>query len=492
MKFCKECGAALTAETRFCKECGAPSTAAVANTGNPEKVTPQQPSKPMNPKTKKFIIAGAVCGALLFGAFKTGEAMTSKERKIEKFESALIEKDKDELADLLVSTDKKLKIDAKSLNGLVKYLNDNPDQVSNFVKTLKDQAAYYDTVKSDSESADQYIKDTMPKGLFNLEKGKGSFLFDDYNITIKPIYISLSTNYDDTVLKVNGKKVATSDTQNYSKMVGPYVPGVYTVEAILKNDYVTLQDKREVYLLHTETQAIDMYLEGNNITLRSEYDDTEITGKTLINGKEINVDPFSEATFGPVVTDGSLRIQAVGNFPWGEMKSEEATIESDWIRFDFTQDEAFQKSIMDTVVLNAREWIQAYTAGDANIMTTYTPEKKEELASEITRDKEYGRLFTGTFLGTTVDMDSFQLSHNGEQWIANVKVKETYNSDYYYGEEEPQLSEEIEYWNYKLVYDETGKKWTVSSYSSAWGFGDENVKEFKETDPKRYTTAWNK
>ncbi|WP_316569187.1 TcaA 3rd/4th domain-containing protein [Neobacillus sp. YIM B06451] len=490
MKYCKECGASLSAETRFCKECGTPSAAAATN--NPEKTAPQQPSKPMNPKTKKFIIAGAVCGALFFGAFKTGEAMTSKERKIEKFETALIDKDKDELADLLVSTDKKLKIDAKSLNGLVKYLDDNPDSVSTFIQTLKDQAAYYDKVKSDSESADQYIKDTMPRGLFNLEKGKGSFLFDDYNITIKPTYVTLSTNYEDTVLKVNGKKVATADSPNYSKMVGPYVPGVYTVEAILKNDYVTLQDKREVHLLNPETHEIDMYLEGHNIRLNSDYVDTGLTGKTLLNGKEISVNPFTDATFGPVVTDGSLRIQAIGNFPWGETKSDEIAVDGDWITFDFTKDDAFQKSIIDTVVLNAREWIQAYTAGDANIMTTYTPEKRDELASEIARDKEYGRLFTGTFLGTTVDLDSFRLSHDGDNWIANVKVKETYSSDYYYGEEEPELSEEIEHWNYKLVYDETAKKWTVADYSNAWGYSEENAKEFKETDPKRYTTAWSK
>ncbi|CEG29119.1 zinc ribbon domain-containing protein [Bacillus sp. B-jedd] len=489
MNYCKECGASLSSGTKFCKECGTPAPIAALNKS---AANPKQPSKPLSPKVKKLLIAGILLVGLFFGAYKTGEALTGKERKIEKFETALIEKNQKELANVLVSTDKKLKINSDSLNGLMRYLDENPDEISNIVNTLKEQAKYYNSVKSDSQLGQQYSEGAMPRGIINLEKGEGSFPYDEFYISIQPIYMSLSTNYKDTILMVNGQKISTADTNDFSKKVGPYVPGIYTVEANLKNDYVTLKNKQEIYLMGSETQQVNLYLEGEEITLDSNYTDSGITGKTLLNGKDIGVDPFSGASFGPVVTDGSLLIQAIGNFPWGETNSAEIAIEDNWVEFNFAQDDAFQKSIIDTVVLHAQERIQAYTAGDATKMSTATAEQKEKLASEILSDKENGRFFTGSYLGSTFNLDSFEFSHDDEQWIASVSVKETYNSDYYYEGDKPELSEDIHFLSYDLVFDEEMKKWLVSDSSSSWGFNEKNVKEIKETEPKQYTTAWKK
>ncbi|WP_462410835.1 zinc ribbon domain-containing protein [Neobacillus sp. Marseille-QA0830] len=487
MSFCKECGASLASGTAFCKECGKP----VEREANIPPSAPKS-GQPMNPRTKKLLIAGVVVLGVLFGGYKAGENLTSKDRKIEKVETALIEKDQDKLASLLVSTDKKLEIDQDSLKGLMKFLEENPDRVQDIVETLKSQSKYYDSVKSDSKNSQSYIEETMDSGLFNLRKNGKTLFYDKYEITIKPVYMSLATNYEKTELKVNGKKVATANKNNFSKTVGPFVPGYYTVEASLKNDYVTLKNKQNVLLTGGDKQEVDAYLEGKDVTLYSDIDDSGLKGKVLLNGKELKVNPFSEQSFGPILTDGSLKLQVVAQLPWGETKSNEIKIDDTEVEFDLSQDKNLQKSITDTLVLNAQEWMQAYTSGDMSKFTTQTADQNEEMQSEIDSAKESGRLFQGKYLGTTFDLDSLSLYQDDDQWKVRVNAEEYYNSDYYNAGETPELSDDSVDWTYYLVYDPDKKKWLVEDHSNSYGFDEdsENLYESKEENPKQYTTAW--
>lgn len=488
MQFCNECGASLTQDAIFCKECGTPVVAKAQST---LPANSPKPSQPMNPKTKKLLIAGVVCLGVLFGGYKIGESLTDKDRKIEKLQTALIEKDSDAIANILVSTDKKLKVDKDSLKGLMKYLDKNPDVAEDVVATLKEQSMYYDTVKSSSKISQEHMEENVDTGLFNLRKTGKTLFYDKYEIMIKPVYISLYTNYQDTVLKVNGKKVATSDTVDYDKTVGPYLPGIYSVEAELKNDFVTLKDKQEVFLSGVDTQDVGLYLEGEDVTLYSDYSDAEIEGKVLIDGKEVKVNPFAEESFGPVTTDGSLSVQVAAALPWGEMKSEEITIDDYELEFDLAFDEALQQKIMDTIVLNAQEWVVAYTSADTSKLTTVTSDYIDRYADNYsTEDKSSDSFYQVEYLGTNFDLDSFNLYYDDEQWRVSVDVQELYNSDYYNSGETPELAETAAEWTYKLVYDEQKKKWLIDSYSDSYGFYAENTKEHKEASPSLHTSKW--
>ncbi len=470
----------------FCKECGTSVTNQSARAASP----PTPPAKPMNPKTKKLVLAGVIFLGVLIGGYKIGENLTSKDRIIEKVETVLIEKDKDKLADLLVSTDKKLKVDKDSLEGLMKYLNENPDKVQEIVETLKEQSKYYDKIKNNSKSSQQYIEDTMSSGLFNLHRNGKTLFYDKYEITIKPTYLSLSTNYQNTILMVNGKEVAKANQPDYSKTVGPFLPGYYTVEAKLKNDFVTLKNKEEILVGEEDKQEVNLYLDGEEVTIYSDIEDDSISGKVLLNGKELKINPFALEPFGPVVTDGSLSMQVIANLPWGEMKSGEFVIDDESIEFDLAGDETFQQTIMDTLVTNAREWIVAYTSGDATKMTTNSLENTQRLAESISSAKEDGTYFKGTYNGTSFDLDSLSLYKEDDQWRASIDVTEFYNSDFYYAEETPELTESTQDWTYYLVYDEEKKNWFVDDNEEHWGLDEENLVEHVEESPKQYTSVW--
>lgn len=492
MRFCKECGAALKENVEFCKECGTPVKKGASAQTIPQ--TTAVTKKPLSKKTKKLIIAGVAAVAVLFGGYKLGESLTSKEKKIEKLQTALIEKNEEDLAKILVSTDKRLDVDKDSIQGLMKLINENPDNVTTIIETLTEQAEYYD-LDDQTMTADKSYRDTLlSKGLFNLKKNGKTFLYDKYEITIRPVYVSISTNYKDTELKIDGENVATSDSDNYSKKIGPYLPGYYNVKATLDNDYVkNITSEQEIIITPEDDQYFDVYLDADTVTIDSDLRGQDISAKVLINGEETDINPFVEEEFGPILIDGSLKMQVKAEMPWGQIKSTEIPIDDNYISVDFESDETFQKNIIDTVVLSAKEWSTAYTSGDVSKMTTYTKSKNEELKEQIEEAKEYGNFYKGSYLGTTIDLESLNLYKEDDYWKAEVSVQEKYNSDSYYEGESPELEDEENNLDYYLVYDEESKKWLIDDSYSSWYFdGDEEVYEHTEEKPEVLTTVWSK
>lgn len=501
MSYCKSCGHQLSNDAQFCGECGWK----LQNEEGDKQFVPQQQhsihepakvSKPMNPKTKKWMIIGVILVFILLGTYKLGENLTSRERIIDKLETALIEKDKEKLASILTSTDKKLKIDAKSLDGLFTYLEENPDQTQYIVNELKAQSHYLEIAeeKANNTVQEAFVEGEMPEGIFNLKQNGKSFLvYDKYEISVTPVYLTLYTNYQDTSLYVDGKKVANANEPDFEKTVGPFLPGIHKVEAKLKTDFIDLTKNDSVLLWNENKEGADLYLEGENVTLYSNLGEeaSDIKSKVMINNKEVNVNAFDEPSFGPVLTDGSMSIQVIADLPWGETKTAKLPIEEDSVEFNLGQDESLQQTIMDTLVLNAQEWMKAYTTGDPSKMSTDTKGELEVLTDLIDEKKGSSEAYKGEYLGTTFDLNSFSFYRQGEQWKISVDVREFYNSDYYYSDsEKPELEEDSADWTYYLVYDEQQNKWLVDSNEQSWGIGEENLKEYKEEKPKMYTSSW--
>jgi hypothetical protein len=163
------------------------------------------------------------------------------------------------------------------------------------------------------------------------------------------------------------------------------------------------------------------------------------------------------------------------------------------LNISFASDEVLQQAIIDTVVLNAKEWSKAYTSGDVSKMTTNTSSQNESLADEIASAKEYEEFYKGAYLGTTFDLDSINIYNEDNQWKTSVAVRELYNSADYYEGKTPELTENEIDREYYLVYDEENKKWLVENYEGSWYFNsDSELYEYKEEQPEELTTAWSK
>ena len=486
MKFCKNCGKELNTDAKFCTECGM-SVQEQKNTDTKQTRVPER--KPMSPKQKKWIIAGVAAVVLLLGAYKIGQSLLSKERLINNFEEALIEEDEKKVAKLLHSSDKKLEINKDTIKPFMKYYKENPDEIQETVESLKEQAAEMDG-QQDTKNVYDFFSST-PDGMVDLQQD-GKFLFyEKYQLMIDPAYLILSTNYKDTELYINSKKVDKADQANFEKTYGPYVPGVHNVEAKLKSDFVDLVAEKTVTAQGEDEQMVNLYLEGENLYLNTSIDseDIELNGKLYINGKDVGINPFKVEEFGPVLTDGSMKIAVEAELPWGTIKTKEKEINSKYIEVNLSEHEETQTKIMNTIVENTRESLIAIANRDNSKMTMATDELKESIQEEVDEAKEYEELFKGKYIGSTFNLDSFNISYEEEEWVATVEVLVKGQGEYYYKDETPELEDESEAYEVELVYDTKAKKWLVDSMDYMYFFDDENVKEITEESPKMYPAS---
>lgn len=92
MDFCKECGRELAEQAQFCKHCGTPVNGRQTDAEEPVNQDPVHKRKISRKSMMIWAAIAAVC-VLLFAGYKAGEALTSKEKLIGDFESALKQND---------------------------------------------------------------------------------------------------------------------------------------------------------------------------------------------------------------------------------------------------------------------------------------------------------------------------------------------------------------------------------------------------------------
>lgn len=491
MLICRQCGSTLSEKARFCKECGAPVDEGKQDVSlNP--VNQSAPRAPMSKQKKRMFAIAGIALVILLAAYKTGEALTSKERLIKRFEAALVKKDDEAVAELLTSNDPKLKIDKKSIKGFMKYLDKHPDEVSEIIQTLKAQSKIIDESENQGITAKGYEDDGYIKGLVNLEKD-GKFLFyDKYELSIDPVYVTISTNYKDTKLYMDGKEIGKADRPNYEKTFGPYLPGIYTLQAKLKTDFIDLQEREEVSLVGVGNKTdVNLDLDGQEVTVDFRLEEgQDIAARLLINGKDTGVNPFKEPSFGPILTDGSMNLSVEAQLPWGKVKTKEIPIDSDYVEVDLASDENFQKGIMELIVKHIKEMLTSYTSGDVNKLTTATQNYKEMLQKSIDMDKEQGNFYKAKYLATAFDLDSFHLEEEDGNWVLYVDTRSSFLEDTFYEGETPELGESEHDKEMKLVYDSNAKNWLVDDMSESYDFNDKNTVVIKEENPPEYVTSW--
>lgn len=305
--FCKECGKELKKGAQFCNECGTPvrdkkqeqqqehqqqhePIQSRLTYQNPTPEQPKTPRTPMTKKTKTLLIASGAALVILFGGYELGSTLTSKDRMINKFQTALVNNDAKTVASLLSSDDPKAKIDENSVKSLLDYFKKNPNKISDVIQDLKTESNLYDR---SGDLAPQDITgmagSLLNQNLIKLEKDGRILFFDRYKININTIYLTLQTNYKNTNLYVDGKEVATSNSQDYQTTVGPFLPGIHEASADLKTNFVDLKTKQEVDAVTSgNQQSVDLSLNGQAVALDlgQNGQNLNLNGKLYIDGSK--------------------------------------------------------------------------------------------------------------------------------------------------------------------------------------------------------------
>lgn len=490
MQYCKECGKKLKEGAQFCNDCGAKIGSSTPNQPVSTSSLATTPKKPMSKKQKlTFIIAG-LAAVLLFGLYKLGESLTSNERLITKFEEAVLENDEKALAKVLSSNNKKLVIDEKSVKGLIKYYKENPEIADETFESLKRQANILDAAeKAKQTDSDDLLEDVLFSGYFvNLEKDGKTFIYDRYQINIDPVYLSLGTNFKDTELYIDGKKVGKATKPEFEATYGPYVPGLHKVEAKLKTDFIDLTTNETILFSQTEgKQQEDIYLEADQVAVDIPEELADQKVALYINGKDVGVNLSESPTFGPVLMDGTMKMAVEAEFPWGKVKSEEVAIEDDYITPSFISKE-MKETFMNSFHNYFTEWADAYTSLDPTKLTTTTPTLAQEIVSEATEEKEYGygiqAKHTASYFNPEIDLEFYD-----DKWTAYVEAKIIRDYDYYYEDETPELEEMEDYYQAQFSYDSKAGTWLIENVESSWGFDEESAIEMLVKEPKLFTSG---
>jgi len=485
MQFCKECGNKMKEGAQFCNNCGT----SVGQTKETSRVTPK-PKKPMTKKTKLLLIIGGAAVILLFGGYKVGEALTSESRLIEKFENALNENDAKAVAKLLTSNDKKVKINETSVKGLLKYYKENPEEIRDTIDTLETQSKVLRTENPMEElELEDLLNEFAGDSLVNLEKDGKFLLYDNYQLNIDPVYLELGTNYKDTSLFVDGKEVGKADKPEYVSTFGPFLPGYHKIEAKLKTDFIDLAVEEEVFLNEmNEKQNEYVEIDADEVTV-SLPEGMEGSVSLLINGKDVGVNPLENPTFGPVLTDGTMKVQVVSEFPWGKITSLETPITSDYVQVNVI-DDTVREQLMNTAHEFNMQRGEAFAKMDASKLIVATEEYTDMVIEEAKYFQEQGQNVKLQYLSTNFDVGSTCLEKQDGKWVAyisgEVKTKQTFS----YGEFDSEMEENVMTTRFYFVYDEKNKKWLVNTIGDSFEYDPSNAKELVAKEPKTYTTKW--
>ncbi|MEC1544996.1 zinc ribbon domain-containing protein [Bacillus halotolerans] len=473
--FCKECGQKNNEGAKFCKECGTPiggsSRQANQETASTAE-TRQAPRKPIPKKTIMLWSSIAAACVILFAAYKTGAYLTSKDRLVDKFEQAVNDEDKDQIATLLTPANDRLKLTKQNVKPFLTYLKDHPDKKDELFSSLRAETVQKDIVYAEKD-------------------GKSLLVFDHYDLKIAPVYFEVTSNYKNTDLYVNKEEAGSVKKADQAQTLGPYIPGEYTVSAKLKNDVVDLVKKEDIQAVGDNSFRVDLSLEADNVTFSLADDMKDGKGELLINGKSIHKDPFKSVTYGPLLTDGSMTAAVEAEFPWGKTKTAGVPIDSKEMELTLIPDQDTQETIMNTIVKTTKQYSKALSDGNTAQMAEASASWKAEVKDNVDSMKNTDSYLKDKYLETDFDLDTFALSQkNDGTWQATVKGKELHQSANYNDYTKPEMSDESPSYEYLLSYDKKQKKWIFEDAESTFDSAGTNIKKIKNDHAETYTSAW--
>lgn len=299
MKFCDNCGEKLEENSLFCEACGTRVDGNDEGTAETTPVTPKPERKPLS-KTQKTIGIGVVAAAvLLFGGYKLGESVFSEENQTERIVESLVSKDAKELAKVVNSTDPNFKVSVESMESFATYLEQNPNYLNQLVNGLEDYGAY--------ESF--YIR----------QEGKKLGLYEAYELVLTPVYATVRTNAEGTVLTRNGEEIATATSDEFTQELGPFAPGIHNFSAVGEINGNELTTEREVEWIDSYNYyEVDLSLHGEYI-----YVESDLSGASVyLNDEEVGTIEDYSFEYGPFKWEEGMVVHVGKSFENDEIVSE--------------------------------------------------------------------------------------------------------------------------------------------------------------------------
>ncbi|AKN29787.1 hypothetical protein Ccar_02550 [Clostridium carboxidivorans P7] len=441
MSFCRKCGEKLEEGQKFCAKCGTELNEnqdkldeKIADNDeymdeddynyNNEIIVPTNNERRnfgSSMKTRIGIVIASIVVVLLIGLYAIGNLMSNPSKVVARFENAVASGNKGDLVSTLYCDDNRLEINDKTVVPLLTYFKDNPSYLNTVVNGLKKDAANASQTKALTG-----MNGSGRSVLTLAYAGKKFLFFPNYKIAIKPGFIQVKTSIKDVVFSLNGTEIGKSDSDNFSKEFGPFIPGKYTILANYKGKYTSLSDPHDINFMDGSSDKVNIetFTNLNYVKVKSDYPDAKI----FVNGKDTGTKVADAGNFGPL--DNNTKIYGVITKDGKMLKSNEETVDQGDkdVYLNFAQAESLIRN-QENQVHNLVYWYTYYFTRAVNTNSFYMLEDLLYPGSQI-YDEQKGYIPDTYGKGIKEEIMSFNLLSyklSDDNKSGTVNTEEVYN-----------------------------------------------------------------
>lgn len=365
--YCGNCGSKVEDGDIFCGNCAAKQIQALNENSKTEDnidntvvtgdIQIENKTEVRVSKKVNLTIVGICAGIAIFiGFYLVGSSLTKPSNVVERFQSAVASSSTEELKNILYSNDSRLTVDETNISAFLTYFNDNPSYLNTQIQDLNNDVHLLNQSKD-------LIGTTTNRALSLKSVGKKYSFFPDYKIVIKPAFIEVKTGIKDVTFSLDGIEIGKSDSDNYKREFGPYIPGKYKLTANYQGKYVTLSEPHDIDLMsdNNDKVNVNLFTNVNYIRVTSEY----ANAKLFVNGKDTGVIVADAQNFGPL--SSNTKIYATVSKEGKILKSNEYTLSNNdvYVDLSFTEAENMVSSA-DSNIHNLMGWYTDYLAEAVN------------------------------------------------------------------------------------------------------------------------------
>ncbi|MEK3797385.1 zinc-ribbon domain-containing protein [Peribacillus sp. FSL H8-0477] len=451
---CPNCGQTTEKHAEFCPACG-------------YKLSNQR-RKGRLPLRKNGIIIISISLFLILAAviaYQTGKSASSPSKVVDSFHKALDAEDSTTVTKLLVSDVDGWKVKNKDSQKLLDYYKENSSDKDQLIRQLNEQAESAEAGRNTTIYRDEDY------AVFSLKQdGKKWLLFDQYVITVTPVYLKVKVDQDNARILVDGKELTAKSTKDKNYSSGPIGPGNHEIKSVLPGKFVSSEKKEEISIYNEKYDEVfkEITFDVDAIKVNSFYEDSIL----FINGKRTDIVLNPEFTdLGLLPIDGTVKLHIEKELPWGNFKSDEITVKEDnYIKFDdlAVLTEAEQEPIMNMLNENWKQYTETLNTLDEKNMKLMPEKSRKGVMKYAKRLKGLSGGYEAEFVKAVYVVDSLKMPvYNADQNRFELKVKAEYT-----------LNEPLNHGYWVLIdgdkatttyfldlyYDEDDKSWKIEEY----------------------------
>lgn len=427
MAKCSSCQTEVSRKQRFCPNCGK-----------------ENPIQRLSAGKKMGVgVAGMLVAILLVGYF----FIFTQAKTYEKFKRALEEENIQALQQLLVTSEnQKETFDKESLHFFIQYVKQDKEYQKDLFAYLKE-----------GKNAAAFKND------FNIQSTGRTFgMFPDYRVVVQPYTITIHSNVKNVPVYINEQKVGTLKEKNKKKTFGPLLPGEYTVTAEQEEKYSVIRDKKTLVFLgdKKKKETVFLQLKGEKVAITSNDEDATL----YMNGTSTKKTIGDLLELESVSTNGTVIVQGVREYPWGEVKSKKVPITSKTVYIDVPViGAAKEREMVKTIHQFTEEWAEVYTNLNTTYFTLVSDNYKKNADERIALMRKDDERWEGEIKEVIVDKDSIKPTVTDDTLLADVNATFIYESDTYDLGSSPMLETTEDSWLLHMRYDSKKESWMIDS-----------------------------